>query len=184
MGIELGDDELRKFRAVLDQRDIGFMRYMPLVMQLQGVQMMEFINPDVAKIARMVVSRDLTKQQLQQEIDPRRQTNMELRDFTNAIKELRSDDFTFDDTQAKNVFLLVTGQTKPAQGVKMEIAKFIDLVFQAVHAVLVDRMQAGLKRSNKYLSDLLASHDKNKDGFLDYGEFESMLLEIQISFKP
>ena len=65
MGIELGDDELRKFRAVLDQRDIGFMRYMPLVMQLQGVQMMEFINPDVAKIARMVVSRDLTKQQLQ-----------------------------------------------------------------------------------------------------------------------
>lgn len=66
----------------------------------------------------------------------------------------------------------------------MEITKLIDLVFQAVHAVLVDRMQAGLKRSNKYLSDLLVSHDKNKDGFLDYGEFESMLLEIQISFKP
>ena len=61
MGIELADDELRKLRAVLDQRDIGFMRYMPLVMQLQGVQMMEFINQDVAKIARMVVSRDLTK---------------------------------------------------------------------------------------------------------------------------
>lgn len=60
--------------------------------------MMEFINSDVAKIARMVVSRDLTKQQLQQEIDPRRITNMDLRDFTDAIKELRSDDFTFDDT--------------------------------------------------------------------------------------
>ena len=98
MGIALADDELRKLRAVLDQRDIGFMRYMPLVMQLQGVQMMEFINSDVAKIARMVVSRDLTKQQLQQEIDPRRITNMDLRDFTDAIKELRSDDFTFDDT--------------------------------------------------------------------------------------
>ena len=39
-------------------------------------------------------------------------------------------------------------------------------------------MQASLKRSQKYLSDILVTHDKNNDGFLEYAEFESMLLEI------
>ena len=46
----------------------------------------------------------------------------------------------------------------------MDVSKLMDLVYQAVHAVLVDKVQAGLKRSQKYLSDLLAAHNKKRDG--------------------
>ena len=65
----------------------------------------------------------------------------------------------------------------------MDVSKLMDLVYQAVHAVVVDKVQAGLKRSQKYLSDLLAAHNKKRDGQLEYSEFESMLLEIQVAFK-
>jgi hypothetical protein len=44
-------------------------------------------------------------------------------------------------------------------------------------------MKDGLRRSGKYVSDLLLKHDSNKDGFLTYSEIESLLLELQIAFK-
>ena len=44
-------------------------------------------------------------------------------------------------------------------------------------------MKDGLRRSGKYTSDLLLKYDNNKDGFLSYHEMESLLLELQVSFK-
>ena len=61
IGIRLSPKELQMLREVLDQRDTGYMKYLPLVMQLRGVQMREFINPDIEKIARLVVTRDLIR---------------------------------------------------------------------------------------------------------------------------
>ena len=65
----------------------------------------------------------------------------------------------------------------------MQVTKFIDQVFYALHAVIIERMKDGLRRSAKYISDLLLKHDSNKDGFLTYHEVESLLLELQVSFK-
>ena len=46
-------------------------------------------------------------------------------------------------------------------------------------------MQNGLKRSRKFLVDLLATRDTNRDGYLEYQEFEDMLLtDIQVPFYP
>ena len=46
-------------------------------------------------------------------------------------------------------------------------------------------MQTGLKKSRKFLVDLLAARDTNRDGYLEYQEFEDMLLtEMQVPFYP
>ena len=37
-------------------------------------------------------------------------------------------------------------------------------------------MQTGLKKSRKYLIDVIAARDADKDGYLQYSEFEDMLL--------
>jgi len=57
-------------------------------------------------------------------------------------------------------------------------------VYSALHAVIIYYMQDRLTRSGKYLSDLMVAHDRNKDNCLEYDEFESMLLDIGVSFKP
>ena len=56
------------------------------------------------------------------------------------MKGLRGDDFTFDERQSLAVFLVATGQTKQSANVKMDVSKLMDLVYQAVHAVLVDKV--------------------------------------------
>ena len=61
IGIRLSPKEQQMLGEVLDPRETGYMRYLPLVMQLRGVQMREFINPDIEKIARLVVTRDLIR---------------------------------------------------------------------------------------------------------------------------
>ena len=57
-------------------------------------------------------------------------------------------------------------------------------VYLAVHAVLIDRIQSGLLRSKKYLTDLMVANDHDKDQCLTYGEFEDMLISMTVSFKP
>ena len=50
---------------------------------------------------------------------------------------------------------------------------------------MISMMQNGLKRSRKFLVDLLATRDTNRDGYLEYQEFEDMLLtDIQVPFYP
>lgn len=46
-------------------------------------------------------------------------------------------------------------------------------------------MQRGLKNSRRFLIDLLAARDANQDGYLEYTEFEDMLLQdLQVNFGP
>ena len=60
----------------------------------------------------------------------------------------------------------------------MSVTKLIDYVYYALQAVIIERMKDGLRRSGKYIVDLLLKHDGNKDGFLTYIELESLLLEL------
>lgn len=50
-------------------------------------------------------------------------------------------------------------------------------------AVIVEMMRDRLKRSGKYLIDLLIKHDADKDACLTYTEFENLLLDLPLSFK-
>lgn len=63
------------------------------------------------------------------------------------------------------------------------MTKLVELAFEAVKAVIVEKIREQLKRSGSYLVDLLVKHDKDKDGFLNYGEFENLLMELPVSIK-
>jgi len=60
----------------------------------------------------------------------------------------------------------------------MSVTKLVDHVYYALQAVIIERMKDGLRRSGKYIADLLLKHDSNKDGFLTYIEMESLLREL------
>jgi len=66
-----------------------------------------------------------------------------------------------------------------------KVDELIDLVFSGVKAVMISMMQDGLKKSRRFLVDLIAARDTDRDGYLQYREFEDMLLQdIQVSFFP
>ena len=67
----------------------------------------------------------------------------------------------------------------------MQVDDLCALIYNGVKAIMVSMMQNGLKKSRRLLVDLLAERDSNKDGFLEYQEFEDMLLEnLQVGFHP
>ena len=63
------------------------------------------------------------------------------------------------------------------------MTKLVDQLFEAVKAVVIEKIREQLKRSSKYLVDMLVKHDADKDGFLTYTEFENLLLELPVSVK-
>jgi len=65
----------------------------------------------------------------------------------------------------------------------MQVTKLIDQLFEAVKAVIIEKIRDQLKRSGKYLIDLLVKHDSDKDASLTYTEFENLLLDLPLSFK-
>lgn len=103
--------------------------------------------PEIEKIAMLVVTRDMLKEQFRSAIDPKHRESKSLNEFATAIGELRGDDFEFTNEQISKVFLAITNQSRASTGVELSITKFVDKVYYAVHAVLIYRMQAGLKRS-------------------------------------
>ena len=51
--------------------------------------------------------------------------------------------------------------------------------------MVIHMMQSKLKTSRKFLADLVATHDANRDGYIEYQEFEDMLLQdLQVAFNP
>ena len=57
-----------------------------------------------------------------------------------------------------------------------QIDELVDRVYSGVKAVMIHLMQSGLKKSRKFLVDLIAARDTDRDGYLEYQEFEDMLL--------
>ena len=130
----------------------------------------------------LVESRDLTRSQFRTLIDSTHQENLSLDQLQKALSELRSDDFVISSEEGEQVFKFVAKVHKTI-GVQMPVTRLVDHVFYALHAVVIERMKDGLRRSGKYTSDLLLKHDSNKDGFLTYLEMESLLLQLQVAFK-
>jgi hypothetical protein len=70
MGIKLRHSERRILKEGLDQRNIGFLKYMPLVRELKGVPQSEFIIKEIIRLAKLVELRDLDQNDFKSLIDP------------------------------------------------------------------------------------------------------------------
>ena len=65
-------------KEILDPRNIGFLKYVPLVRELMGIPQLDFISREIIKVARLVEMRDLDRIQLKQMVDPTSQESMYL----------------------------------------------------------------------------------------------------------
>jgi hypothetical protein len=59
IGIKLRAGEKNILKDYLDPRKIGFLRYKPLLRELQHIPQIEFIAKEVLKVAKLVEARDL-----------------------------------------------------------------------------------------------------------------------------
>ena len=71
LGVDLRAKEKRFLRDVLDPKNLGFLRYRPLLREIQGVPQLDFISNEIVRIAKSVVeTRDLNEEQFKRLIDP------------------------------------------------------------------------------------------------------------------
>ena len=58
-------------KEVLDPRNIGFMKYRPMLREMQGMPQLDFISSEVIRLAKGVVeARDLDETQFKRLVDP------------------------------------------------------------------------------------------------------------------
>lgn len=106
-------------------------------------------------------------------------------DFKNSMMTLRSADFEIYEEEITKIFTDMTKQARVSSTAVIQLDELVKQVYNGVKAVMINMMQIGLKKSRKFLVDLLAARDTNRDGFLEYQEFEDMLLtEMQVPFYP
>lgn len=74
IGVELRPGEKRALLKVLDPKNIGFLRYRPLLLELQGVPQLDFFTvqaPELLRLARgLVESHDVEEADFKKLIDP------------------------------------------------------------------------------------------------------------------
>jgi L-rhamnose isomerase len=79
VGVQLRPKEKRILKDILDSKNIGFLRYRPLLREIQGVPQGDFLPASVNRLARtLVLSRDLDKAQFKRLIDPDNEEMMSL----------------------------------------------------------------------------------------------------------
>ena len=72
VGVDLRAKEKRLLKDILDPRNIGFMKYKPILRELQGVPQLDFISNEVVRRAKSVIeARDLDEAQFKRLIDPK-----------------------------------------------------------------------------------------------------------------
>jgi len=93
IGVRLRQNEKRILQDILDPRHIGFMRYRPLVKELQGIPQLEFMTKEVFKLAKLVEARDLTEREFKNLIDPRHEESMNLTQMQDSIRQVNNEQF-------------------------------------------------------------------------------------------
>lgn len=81
--------------------------------------------------------------------------------------------------KAEEVEFLFKHVTKSVRtiGVVMSIDKLTEKVFTSVDALLIEKAKDAISKSIRPFNELFTRHDSNKDGCLEYGEFENLLLD-------
>lgn len=183
IGIVLKPTEMQLLKTHLDVRNSGYLKIEPLIRELQGVRTVEFIIAPMQKLARLVDSRDFNRIQFRGIVDPKHEENLTIDSFTKSLMTQNSSDFTITAPEIEEIFKQVANVQKIGTGQQMQVTKLIEQLFDAVKAVVIERIREQLKRSGKYLVDLLVKHDTDKDGLLTYMEFENLLLDLPVSVK-
>ena len=185
MGIALTNSDLQKLKSILDHRSTGYFKYKPLVQQLSGIPSKEFLDPTIEKLAELARSKDLMPEDFESQIDLRHVGMMNHRDFKANMIKLRSADFNIYDEEIDKLFMDFTGLARISSTATIKIEDLVSKVYEAVKAVMIHMMQDGLKKSRRFLVDLIAARDTNHDGYLEYQEFEDMLMQdMQVAFYP
>lgn len=124
-------------------------------------------------------------QDLTSMIDPRSRGQLTYSDYKTQMATLRSADFSIFDEELDKIFLIVTKKAQVTASATISVEELVNAIYYAAKAVMINMMQRGLRNSRRFLIDLLAARDANQDGYLEYQEFEDMLLQdLQVNFGP
>ena len=170
---------------MLDHRSTGYLKYKPIVQQLSGMPAKVFLDPAIEKLAEYARQKDLLAEEFHLLLDRNQRGQMKHREFKESLTSLRSSDFTIYDEEIDKLFMDLTKQTRISSSAVADIEQLVAIVYEGVKAVLINMMQSGLKKSRRYLVDLIAAKDTDRDGYLEYEQFEDLLLQdLQVGFFP
>jgi len=177
IGVDMRPKEKRMLKEVLDPRNIGFMKYRPLLRELQGIPQLDFISNEVTRLAVQIVEvRDLDEPLFKKLVDPNHLEMMTLDQLKESILQIRNEHFKMSSEEVEILFKTVT-KCQRTLGVNISITKLTERVFHALDALIIDKMRDAVAKSMKPLNELFARYDANKDGMLEYLELENLLLE-------
>ena len=81
VGIKLRPKEKQILKEALDPRNIGFLKYKPLIRELAGIHQLDFMQREVIKLAKLTELRDLDRTMFVQLVDPAHKESMNLTEF-------------------------------------------------------------------------------------------------------
>lgn len=119
MGITIKASELNLLRLHLDVKSCGYLKYEPLVRELQGIKTEDFIIAPMRKLARLIESRDFNRVSFRAIVDPRHEENLSPDAFTRVMMQLNAADFTITTDECEQIFRQVTGAIRTLTGVQL-----------------------------------------------------------------
>ena len=69
IGVKLRPSEMNLVKDALDKRGIGFLTYRPFVRELTGDPQLEFMHPQIVKLAKWAEKSDLSKAEFVAKLD-------------------------------------------------------------------------------------------------------------------
>lgn len=118
--------ELNQLKACLDVKQTGYIKYEPLVRQLQGISTEDFIIAPLRKLAKLVESRDFNRVNFRSLMDPKHEENMTLELFTKAVLGLNTNDFAINSDEAEQIYKAIVGVDKITINNQLQVTKLVD----------------------------------------------------------
>ena len=150
--------------------------YEPLLFELEDIPVIQFVNLAMRKLAVLMIEKDYTPEDLKQLLNPQRSLTLSIGHFKKALFTLNSYDFQFSDDDIERVFQSVTLERRIVNTSTISWDAFSNALYRAVSAQLIEKIKAGIKHSGSFIIDVLSTHDRNKDGYLTYAEFDNAML--------
>ena len=137
----------------------------------------------ISKLGDIAVSRNLSETQFLSLIDPKNVGNMSSDDFQASIKECKAPDFIMSEEEVSSIFKHVTKAEGRSIGVKMNVHHLIKEVYDAVRAILIDKVRDSFERAPLTIHQLFQKYDKNADGYLEYAEINRAMTESNLKLE-
>lgn len=138
------------------------------------------MNSAIVKLAGVAVARDLTPSALTNLLtgSPAPAAKMGLEAFQRNFTQADAPDFKFSSQEVLAIFGYITGAKGRADGVKIAIDTLVKKTFLAVHAILIERIRAGLEHAGKSVAHIFEQHDPRNVGFLERKKLSSVFTSL------